>query len=90
MSDAVLGNTYDLPAADFAVISRNTEPVYIVSREGAVGSEHSSFDDPHKFAIEGQAAPIDSPGRLGEAGPQAVLADHGDPSMYSLRVTLTE
>ncbi|HMU26761.1 MAG TPA: cupin domain-containing protein [Solirubrobacterales bacterium] len=88
MSDAVLGNTYDLPAADFAVISRNTEPVYIVSREGRPSvPEHSSFDDPHKFAIEGQAAPIDSPAGSAKLARKQFWPIMEDLSMYSLRVT---
>lgn len=35
MTDAVLGNTYDLPAKDFEKVHRDTKPKYIVKREGS-------------------------------------------------------
>ncbi len=88
MSDAVLGNTYDLPASAFAAIPRSTEPAYIVEREGKPAIPDSArLDDPHKFAIEAQAAPVDSPAGLARLARQQFWPALQDISMYSLRVT---
>src|SRR5882672_9203959 len=59
MTDAVLGNTYDLPASDFAKIRRNTSDRRLAARTGApVVPSTAAFDDPHKFAVEAQSPPV--------------------------------
>jgi oxalate decarboxylase len=45
MSNAVLGNTYDLAAAEFAALRRDTTS--------------PDRTDPHRFAIEAQSPPVD-------------------------------
>ena len=88
MSDAVLGNTYDLPATAFAAVPRGTDPVYIVRREGdAEVPRNAAFEDLHKFAIEKQAAPIDSPAGSAKLARKQFWPVLEGLSMYSLRVT---
>ncbi|MCB0860336.1 MAG: cupin domain-containing protein [Solirubrobacterales bacterium] len=88
MTDAVLGNTYDLPAGEFAAISRDTNPVYIVAREGkATVPEGIDFEDPHKFAVEAQSPPIDSPAGSARLARKQFWPALEGLSMYSLRVT---
>lgn len=87
MTDAVLGNTYNLPAADFAKIRRDTTNRHLAARVGdpqvpAV----ARFDDPHKFAVEAQSPPVGSmvgSARLARVQYWAALKDL---SMYSLRI----
>lgn len=88
MSDAVLGNTYDLPAAAFAAIPRSTDPAYLVAREGEPELGHRvGFGDPHRFAIEAEAAPVDSPAGQARVARQQFWPALEDISMYSLRIS---
>jgi oxalate decarboxylase len=87
MTDAVLGNTYDLPASDFAKIRRDTTDRRLAARVGDPSVPYTAhFDDPHKFAVEAQSPPV------GRAVGSARLARVQfwpalkDLSMYSLRV----
>lgn len=87
MSDAVLGNTYDLPASAFAAIPRSTDPAYIVPREGAPRvPEGAGFEDPHKFAVEAEAAPVQSAVGLARLARRQFWPALENISMYSLRV----
>ena len=52
ITDAVLGNTYDLDAADFAAIRRNTADRDRRPYRGPVVPSTAHFDDPHKFGVE--------------------------------------
>ncbi|CAN5568632.1 cupin domain-containing protein [soil metagenome] len=86
-TDAVLGNTYDLPAADFTKIRRSTVDHKLARRTGApVIPEAAHFNNPHKFDIEAQ-----SPGLNYASGNARFARDQfwpalKDLSMYSLRV----
>lgn len=87
-TDAVLGNTYDLPSADMAKIRRTTVDRKLAARIGEPDIPASAhFDDPHKFDIEAQA-----PGLNYASGNARFARDQFWPalkniSMYSLRVT---
>ncbi|MCV7150281.1 cupin domain-containing protein [Mycolicibacterium pyrenivorans] len=95
-SDAVLGNTYDLPASDMAKIRRDTSTLppnppadrKLAARVGdPVVPTAAYFNDPHKFDIEAQA-----PGLNYVSGSARFARDQywpalEDMSMYSLRVT---
>ncbi|MGE2720452.1 cupin domain-containing protein [Mycolicibacterium celeriflavum] len=87
-SDAVLGNTYDLPAADFSKIRRDSTDHKLAARIGDPEIPASAyFEDPHKFDIEAQA-----PGLNYVSGSARFARDQywpalKDISMYSLRVT---
>lgn len=86
-TDAVLGNTYDLPAADFSKIRRDTTDHKLAARVGEPDIPASAyFEDPHKFDIEAQA-----PGLNYVSGNARFARDQfwpalKDISMYSLRV----
>jgi oxalate decarboxylase len=86
-SDAVLGNTYDLPAADFADIRRGANDHKLAARVGDPDIPAAAyFDDPHTFDIEAQA-----PGLNYVSGNARFARDQfwpalKDMSMYSLRV----
>ncbi|HEX4020213.1 MAG TPA: cupin domain-containing protein [Acidobacteriaceae bacterium] len=88
MTDAVLGNTYDLSAGAFEPFKRSTISKQIVRREGAaVVPAIASFDNPLKFDIEAQHPLLsDAAGEVRFARDQfwPVLKNI---SMYSLRIT---
>ncbi|MTD15026.1 cupin domain-containing protein [Nakamurella sp. YIM 132087] len=87
MTDAVLGNTYDLPAADLAAIRRSTTSRPLLARDGAPRIPDTAlFDDPHKFSVEAQLPPIAAAvgsARLARVQYWPALKDL---SMYSLRI----
>jgi oxalate decarboxylase len=87
MTDAVLGNTYDLPASDFATMRRSTVDRKLAARAGdPVVPAAAHFDDPHKFAVEAQSPPIGiavGSARLARLQFWPALKDL---SMYSLRI----
>jgi oxalate decarboxylase len=96
MTDAVLGNTYDLPAADFANIRRTTvagsdgsavADRLLAKRQGdAVVPDVAHFEDPHKFDVEAQSPPVGiavGSARLARLQYWPALKDL---SMYSLRI----
>ena len=87
MTDAVLGNTFDLPASEFAGLKRDTTSPLIVRRRGAASiPDTSGWANRHKFDVEGQLAPL-----KGAAGSARLARTQYWPalkhlSMYSLRV----
>jgi oxalate decarboxylase len=87
-TDAVLGNTYDLPASDITKIRRSTVDHKLAARTGTPDIPAAAhFNDPHKFDIEAQA-----PGLNYASGNARFARDQfwpalKDISMYSLRVT---
>lgn len=87
MTDSVLGNTYDLPAGDFARIRRSTTARILAQREGDPDIPSAAhFGDPHHFAIEAMAAPVDSPVGSARTARQQFWPALHDISMYSLRI----
>jgi oxalate decarboxylase len=84
---AMLGNTYDLPASDFARVRRDTTDRRLAARKvDAVVPSTAHFDDPHKFAVEAQSPAIGvavGSARLARAQYWPALKDL---SMYSLRI----
>ncbi|MEN0139157.1 MAG: cupin domain-containing protein, partial [Rhodococcus sp. (in: high G+C Gram-positive bacteria)] len=53
-TDAVLGNTYDLPSSDMSRIRRDTSDRKLALRVGDPDiPSNAYFNDPHKFDIEG-------------------------------------
>jgi oxalate decarboxylase len=87
MTDAVLGNTYDLPASDFAAIRRDTVDSPLAARTGEpVVPTTAGFSDPHKFSLEAQSPAISlavGSARLARVQYWPALKDL---SMYSLRI----
>lgn len=90
MSDAVLGNTYDLEASAFEAIARTTEPVYLVPREGApVVPLTAGFGDPHKYDLEAQSPPVRADFGSARTARSQFWPALKDIAMYSLRVNAT-
>jgi oxalate decarboxylase len=88
MTDAVLGNAYGLPASAFAGLTRTTQGAYIVHREGpAEVPRNPGRNDPRRFDVEAQAAPIDVGYGLARLARTPFWPALRDMSMYSLRVT---
>lgn len=62
MTDAVLGNTFTLPASDFSVLRRETGSPMLVRRGApAVVPASTALPDPHKFGVEAATPLIDHP-----------------------------
>jgi oxalate decarboxylase len=87
MSDAVLGNTFGLPAAELARLPRDTGSPDLVRGVGdPVLPDAAGLPDPHKFAVEAQQPALDYPfGNARLARVQAWPALRR-LSMYSLRI----
>lgn len=87
MSDAVLGNTYDLDASDFTAIRRNLVDRSIVARTGdpAVPST-AHFSDRHKFSVEDMTPPVQSAVGSARTARVQFWPALKDLSMYSLRI----
>ena len=87
MSDAVLGNTYGLPASDLARLRRDTSSPDLVRGVGTpVVPDSAGFADPHKFSVEAQQPALAYPfgnARLARVQSWPALRHL---SMYSLRI----
>ncbi|WP_378144772.1 cupin domain-containing protein [Cnuibacter sp. UC19_7] len=87
MSDAVLGNTYDLPASAFAAIPRDTSAPDIVRGAGeAVIPVAARYPDPHRFDVEGQTPPLSYEYGSAKLAREQFWPALRQMSMYSLRV----
>jgi oxalate decarboxylase len=90
MSDAVLGNAYELPAADLAKLPRDTMSPDIVRRAGApVVPDTAGLPDPHKFSVEAVAPTLDYPFGSARLARVQVWPGLRHLSMYSLRIETT-
>jgi len=88
MSDAVLGNTYDLPASAFAAIPRSTGNAYIVPREGSpVIPDTVDPSSPFRFDVEASDPPVDMTAGSAHVARKDVWPALNDISMYSLRIS---
>jgi oxalate decarboxylase len=87
-SDAVLGNTYDLPASDLAKIRRDRPWDHkLAARVGAPSVPTAAlFNDPHKFDIEAQQPGLNYVSGNARFARQQFWPVLKDISMYSLRV----
>ena len=86
-TDAVLGNTYDLPASDIAKIHRDTADHRLAARIGDPDVPPGAyFNDPHKFDIEAQTPPLNYATGQARFARDQYWPALKDLSMYSLRV----
>ncbi len=88
-TDAVLGNTYDLPSSDMATIRRDTSRTdhRLAARIGDPEIPSGAyFKDPHKFDIEGQPAGLTYAYGNARFARDQYWPALKDISMYSLRV----
>jgi oxalate decarboxylase len=87
MTDAVLGNTYDLPASDFAAIRRTTTDHALAARNGEPDVPTTAyFDDPHKFSVDAMSPPVSSAVGSARTARVQFWPALKDLSMYSLRI----
>jgi oxalate decarboxylase len=87
MSDAVLGNTYDLPAGDFLARSHNTTNTVIALREEpATISDDERRTDPYKFDVEAMSAPVATAQGMAKTARRQFWPVLEDISMYSLTI----
>jgi len=87
MSDAVLGNTYDLKAEEFARVTRDTSTKYIVARKGAAHiPDSAAFLNPHKFDVEGMSAPVAADIGSARTARSQFWPALKNMAMYSLRI----
>lgn len=88
MTDAVLGNTYGLPASAFSALVRSPADTGIAMRQrAAAASEDDRRINAHKFAAEAQTAPISSPAGSARLARKQFWPILEDIAMYSLRVS---
>ena len=86
MSNAVLGNTYDLAASAFDVFGR-ADACQIVRRDGAaVVPDTAGFPNAHLFDLDGQIAPLAYPYGQAKVARKQYWAALEDLSMYSLTI----
>jgi len=87
MSDAVLGNTYDLPAAAFTAVPRDTSSRDLVKGSGDIEIPLSArYPDPHRFDAEGQNPPLAYEYGTARLARQQFWPALRNLSMYSLRI----
>ncbi len=87
MSDAVLGNTYDVDAVAFSTLPRDTGSPYLVKRSGPpLVPDGADRADPHRFAIEAQSPPVDFPYGQARVSRTQFWPALRNLSMYSLHI----
>jgi oxalate decarboxylase len=87
MTDAVLGNTYDIDMSAWKDIPRTTEPKHIVKRPGQPEIPYSVLlPDRHKFSIENMNAPVSNRYGSAKTAHSQFWPALQNTSMYSLRV----
>ena len=86
MTNAVLGNTYDLPSSAFDAFERNPSE-QIIRRKGTHSvSPTERFPNAHLFDAEGQRAPLSYAYGSAHLARKQYWAALDDISMYSLRL----
>lgn len=86
MTDAVLGNTYDLPASAFASFGR-PNAAQLLRREGPARiPDAAGFPNAHLFDAEGQIAPLSYPYGYAKLARSQFWAALDDLSMYHLNI----
>ncbi len=89
VTDAVLGNTYDLPASAFEVFDRH-QSTQIIQRAGSVHvPDGAGLPNAHLFNLDGQIAPLSYEYGHAKLARKQYWAALEDLSMYSLNVTDT-
>lgn len=86
MSDAVLGNTFNLPMAAFETMRRDTSAPYIIEGHAHPVPATARFANPHKFDIQAQTPPIDHPYGTARVARAQVWPVLENISMYAIEV----
>ena len=88
MTDAVLGNTFGLPASDFSRLPRTPQDVHFAAMPtGSPVEMAARHINPHKFSLEAAQAPIASSAGSAHTAKGDVWPVLKDIAMFSLRVT---
>ncbi|KAK9766679.1 hypothetical protein K7432_004069 [Basidiobolus ranarum] len=88
MSDAVLGNTYGLPAKAFKSLKRTTRDTEIGLRQSVPSiPSDAKWGNPHKFDVEAMSPPISSIAGSAKTASKEFWPILDNISMYSLRIT---
>ncbi|AMM19429.1 cupin [Frondihabitans sp. PAMC 28766] len=87
MTDAVLGNAYGLPAADFEPLVRDTTSERILQRpDNAPIPDTAGHPNPHKFDLGAQTPPLDYPYASAQVARNQFWPALKNLSMYSIEV----
>ncbi|EUA12733.1 cupin domain protein [Mycobacterium kansasii 732] len=87
MTDVVLGNTYDLPASDFAAMRCSTTDRALAARAGAPDVPDTAyFNDPHRFSVDAMTPPVSMAVGSARTARLQYWPVLEDLSMYSLRI----
>jgi len=88
MSNAVLGNTYDLPASSFENIKRSTLSPYIVKKNRPTTHHFGAeLRNAHKFDVEAMAAPVSGVAGAARTAKSMFWPVLKNISMFSLTIT---
>jgi len=88
MSNAVLGNAYDLPAAAFDGFDHSDAGSAIISVTGKDGiEEQARHINPYKYSVEATPPQIDSPAGSAHTTKAALWPALRDIAMFSVRIT---
>ena len=88
MSDAVLGNTYDLPAAAFGGFDRSAGSSEIVGIANTSGiEEEARHVNPYKYSVEATSPQIESSAGSAHTTKAALWPALRDIAMFSVRIT---
>jgi oxalate decarboxylase len=88
MSNAVLGNAYDLPAAAFGSFHRSVNGSKIFDLAGPVAIEDEARHvNPYKYSLESTPAQIDSPAGSAHTTKASLWPVLRDIAMFSVRIT---
>jgi oxalate decarboxylase len=88
MTNAVLGNTYDLPASSLSGFDHSTPDVKIFGLEGPVPiEEQARHTSPYKYSVEATPAQIDSTAGSAHVTKASLWPALRDIAMFSVRIT---
>ncbi len=88
MTDAVLGNTFGLPAAQFAALPRSAQDVHFAALpQGSPPEIAARHINPYKLSLEAAQAPISSPAGSAHTAKGDVWPVLKDIAMFSVHVS---
>ena len=87
MTNAVLANTYDIPASSFEVLDRGASNQIVRRNGNAHVPDNATFPNAHLFAVENQNAPVQFDYGHARTARKQFWAALEDISMYSLQLT---
>lgn len=87
-SDAVLGNTWNVPASHFQAMKRSTKASFITKLEKSTPiSKEMHYSSPHQFALEESHPLIENSGGTARVARSNVWPILNKQALYSLRLT---